>query len=137
LQRVLVDAAAAGLTRSAHDCAEGGLAVTIAESCFDSSLGVDVDVKGVSAPAAWRDVATLFGESASRAVVSVGPEHVDQVLAMAAAAKVPAARIGVAGGDRIRVSIDGVQVLDEPLASAESIWSTAIESYFERRRAVA
>ena len=137
LQRVLVEGAAAGLIRSAHDCAEGGLAVTIAESCFDSSHGVDVDVKGVEAHAAWRDVATLFGESASRAVVSVSPELVDRLLAMAAAVPLPAARIGVVGGDRIRVSIDGVRVLDEPLAAAELIWSTAIEEYFERRRAVA
>ena len=137
LQRVLVEGAAAGLIRSAHDCAEGGLAVTIAESCFDSSHGVDVDVKGVEAQAAWRDVATLFGESASRAVVSVSPELVDRLLAMAAAAHLPAARIGVVGGDRIRVSIDGVRVLDEPLAAAELIWSTAIEDCFERRRAVA
>jgi phosphoribosylformylglycinamidine synthase len=158
LQRVLIDGAAAGLIRSAHDCAEGGLAVTIAECCFDSlgdvstaarsakaeapgatsaAHGVDVDVSGVDAPAAWRDVATLFGESASRAVVSVSPEHVDRVLAMAAAAKVPAARIGVVGGERIRISVDGVRVLDEPLAAAESFWSTAIENYFERRQAVA
>ncbi len=134
---MLVEGAAAGIIRSAHDCAEGGLAVTIAESCFDSSHGVDVDLKGVAALAAWRDVMTLFGESASRAVVSVAPEHVDQVLAMAAAANLPAARIGVVGGDRIRVSIEGVRVLDEPLAVAERIWSTAIEDYFARRRAVA
>jgi phosphoribosylformylglycinamidine synthase len=137
VQRVLIEGAAAGIIRSAHDCAEGGLAVTIAESCFDSSHGVDVDVNGVGAPAAWRHVATLFGESASRAVVSVGPQHVDRLLAMAAAANLPAARIGVVGGDRIRISVEGVRVLDEPLTAAEQIWSTAIEDYFERRRAVA
>jgi len=137
LQQLLVDGAAAGIIRSAHDCAEGGLAVTLAECSFDSSQGVDVDVQGVGAPAAWRDVATLFGEAASRVVVSVSPEHVERVLAMAAAATVPAARIGVVGGDRIRVSVEGVRVLDEPLAAMEQIWSTAIEGYFERRLAVA
>ena len=137
LQQLLVDGAAAGIIRSAHDCAEGGLAVTLAECSFDSSQGVDVDVQGVGAPAGWRDVATLFGEAASRVVVSVSPEHVERVLAMAAAATVPAARIGVVGGDRIRVSVEGVRVLDEPLAAMEQIWSTAIEGYFERRLAVA
>jgi phosphoribosylformylglycinamidine synthase len=159
LQDVLVQGAATGIIRSAHDCAEGGLAVTLAECCFDSlgadlsavarsakaeapganaaSHGVDVDVPGVAAAPEWRDVATLFGESASRAVVSVSPEHVDRLLAMAAQVNLPAARLGVVGGDRIRVSVDGVRVLDEPLAAAELIWSTAIEEYFERRRAVA
>jgi phosphoribosylformylglycinamidine synthase len=137
LQRVLVDGAAAGVIRSAHDCAEGGFAVTLAECCFDSSLGVDVDVRGVDASAEWRNVATLFGESASRAVVSVSPEYVDRLLSMAAAVNLPAAAIGIVGGDRIRVSVEGVRVLDEPLAVAEQIWSTSIENYFERRRAVA
>jgi phosphoribosylformylglycinamidine synthase len=137
LQRVLVEGAAAGIIRSAHDCAEGGFAITLAESCFDSGLGVEVDLRSVAAISGWRDVATLFAESASRVVVSVSPEHVDRVLAMAAAVNLPAARIGVVGGDRIRVSIDGERVLDEPLAAAERIWSTAIEEYFERRRAVA
>jgi phosphoribosylformylglycinamidine synthase len=62
-------------------------------------------------------VATLFGESASRAVVSVSPEYVDRLLAMAAAVNLPAARIGVVGGDRIRVSVDGARIVDESLAS--------------------
>ena len=134
LQRVLVDGAAAGVIRSAHDCAEGGLAVTIAECCFDSSLGVDVDLAGVAtATAAWRNVATLFGESASRVVVSVSPDRVESLLSMAAAAKLPAAQIGIVGGDRIRISVGGERVLDEPLAATELIWSTALAEYFERR----
>ena len=137
LQRVLVEGAAAGLIRSAHDCAEGGLAVTLAECCFDSSCGVDVDVAAVAASAEWRDVATLFGESASRVVVSVSPERVGALLSMAAAAKLPAAQIGIVGGERIRIAVEGERVLDEPLAAAELVWSTALEEYFERRRAVA
>jgi phosphoribosylformylglycinamidine synthase len=137
LQRVLVDGAAAGLIQSAHDCAEGGLAVTLAESCFDSTFGVEVDMAPVGSPDEWRHIATLFGESASRVVVSVSPERVDQLLSMAAAANLPAARIGIVGGDRIRISVAGERVLDEPLAAAELIWSTSIENYFERRRAVA
>jgi phosphoribosylformylglycinamidine synthase len=138
VQRLLVDGAAAGIIRSAHDCAEGGLAVTLAESCFDSSFGVEVDLAPVASEAAqWRTMATLFGESASRVVVSVSPGRVGQLLSMAAAANVPAAQIGIVGGDRIRISVAGERVVDESLAAAERIWSTAIEEYFERRRAVA
>ncbi|HLG55809.1 MAG TPA: phosphoribosylformylglycinamidine synthase subunit PurL [Vicinamibacterales bacterium] len=138
LQRLLVDGAAAGLIRSAHDCAEGGLAVTVAESCFDSSLGVDVDVAGVASDAAkHRDIATLFGESASRVVMSVSAARAAELLSMAAAVDVPAIRIGVVGGDRIRIAIDGRRLLDESLVAAEQVWSMAIEGYFERRRAIA
>ena len=59
--------------RSAHDCSDGGLAVTLAECCFDSGgIGAEVSIDGVSV--AKDDVtnraAALFGESASRVVVS-------------------------------------------------------------------
>ena len=99
---------------------------------------VEADLAGIAGEITrYRDVSTLFGESASRAVVSVTPGRVDELLALAASAGVPAATIGIVGGDRIRVSVDGRRVLDEPRAAAEEIWSTAIEDYFERRRAIA
>jgi len=114
------------------------VAITIAECCFDTPFGVDVDLAGVAGESAvYRDVSTLFGESASRAAVSVSPGRVDELLALATAAGVPAATIGIVGGDRIRMSIDGRRLLDESRAAAEEIWSTAIDEYFERRRAIA
>jgi phosphoribosylformylglycinamidine synthase len=138
LQRVLVEGVAQRIVRSAHDCAEGGVAITIAECCFDTPFGVEVELAGVpGASGSYRDIATLFSESASRAVVSVAPGRVDELLALAARAGVPAAAIGIVGGDRIRMSVDGRRVIDEPRAAAEEIWSTAIEEYFERRRAIA
>jgi phosphoribosylformylglycinamidine synthase II len=137
LQRLLVEGVASGLMRSAHDCSEGGLAVTVAESCFDSGLGVDVAVGAVASTPGFGDIATLFGESASRVVVSVEAARVDELMRAAAAAGVPARRIGTVGGDRIRITIDGRVAIDEPLAEAERIWSTAIGDYFARTRAVA
>jgi phosphoribosylformylglycinamidine synthase len=138
LQRLLVAAAGGGLIRSAHDCAEGGLAVTLAECAFDTGLGFDADVPPVAATTpAFGDVATLFGESASRVIVSVRREQVDELLALAAREQVPAAVIGRVGGSRIRIAIDGRAAIDEPLADAERIWTTSIERYFEARHAVA
>jgi phosphoribosylformylglycinamidine synthase len=138
LQRVLVDGIEAGLIRSAHDCSEGGLAVTVAECCFGSGIGVAVDLPSVTADAdEFTGVATLFGESASRAVVSVTPEGVAPLLALAKAAGVPARHIGDVGGDRIRVAIDNRIALDELVQEAEQIWSTAFDQYFERARAIA
>src|SRR5688500_12931547 len=63
LQRVLVAGAAQRLFKSAHDCAEGGVAVTVAECCFSGTPGVEVDLTPVAAEAGFGDVATLFGES--------------------------------------------------------------------------
>jgi len=138
LQHVLVEGAARRLIRSAHDCAEAGLAVTLAECCFDVGLGIDVDVPGVETTSAgYQDIAMLFGESASRAVISVAPDRAADLLALAAAEGVTATMLGTVGGDRIRISIDGRRALDEPLAAAERIWSSAIGAYFERKRAIA
>jgi phosphoribosylformylglycinamidine synthase len=138
LQRLLVDGVAAGIIRSAHDCAEGGVAVTLAESCFDSSFGVDVDLPVVMPQAAdYRDVATLFGESASRVIVSVSPSQVADLMGRATAVGIPAAAIGRVGGNHIRVAVDGRRMLDEPLFDTEHLWATAIESWFERRLAIA
>src|SRR5688500_12257858 len=138
LQRVLVDGASTGLILSAHDCAEGGLAVTLAECCFDTMLGVEVTLAAVSsATPAFTDIATLFGESASRAVVSTAAERAPALLSLAAAAGVPAAQIGTVGGDRIRISVDGRGVIDEPLAEAERIWSSVLDDFFGRARAIA
>ena len=138
LQRLLVDGVSAGVIRSAHDCAEGGFAVALGECCFDTGLGVTVDLAGVAAAeSSFGDIATLFGESASRVVVSVAPAAAADLFARAAAGGVPATQIGVVGGNRIRVSIDGHHSLDEPLADAEAIWSNALDGYFERTRAIA
>jgi phosphoribosylformylglycinamidine synthase len=114
------------------------LAVTLAECCFDVGLGIEVDVARVATTSAgYEDVATLFSESASRAVVSVAADRVPELLALAAEEGVSATTLGTVGGDRIRISIDGRPVLEESLAAAEQIWATAIDGYFERRRAIA
>ena len=75
------------LIRSAHDIANGGLAVALAE-CSMEGVGchVDVDADGIDA------VALLFGESQARAIVSTS--QVDEVLLRAKRQGVPAARIG-------------------------------------------
>jgi phosphoribosylformylglycinamidine synthase len=136
LQGLLVEGIGTGVIRSAHDCADGGLAVTLAECCFDVGIGVEVDLQPVPAAAGWGDVATLFGESASRVVVSVSVERVDALVALAGAAGIRAEHIGATGGDRVRISVAGRPVIDEALADAERIWSTAIGGYLEARPAV-
>jgi phosphoribosylformylglycinamidine synthase len=123
LQTLIVTLIRDGAIESAHDCSEGGLAITLAECTFDSGgMGLSVDL-----PAAGDANATLFGESASRIVVSVTDQHREAVLATARAAGVPAAVIGTTGGDRIRLSVDGELVVDSAVSAAEHAWATAIE----------
>jgi phosphoribosylformylglycinamidine synthase II len=135
LLRLLVKGVSEGVIRSAHDCAEGGLAVTLAECCFDTGLGAvaDLPVLETAAPG-FHEISVLFGESASRVVVSVAASRVAELQALAEDAGVPANTVGRVGGDRIRVGVAGRSVLDEPLVEAERLWSRAIGNYFESQR---
>jgi phosphoribosylformylglycinamidine synthase len=136
LQTLLVTLADEGLVRSAHDCSDGGLAVTIAECCFDTAgMGAEISIDGVEAArdARMNVVAALFGESASRVVVSVVPDQLTAVLQRAAAAKVPARAIGQTGGNRLRMAVGGASVIDQSVDEAERMWSTAIDRHFAKR----
>jgi phosphoribosylformylglycinamidine synthase len=138
LQRMLVAGAASGVIRSAHDCAEGGLAVTVAEACFDSGLGAVIDVNSVSTSRPELEaIATLFSESASRVVVSVRADRVPELLSLASREGVPATRIGLVGGRAIRIAIDGMAVIDVSVAEAEHVWATAIEQRLDASPAIA
>lgn len=75
---------AQGWVRSAHDCAEGGLAVALAESCISGELGARITLP----ESAERLDLLLFGEVASQIIVSVAPPaqpewdaYLNQVLA--------------------------------------------------------
>ena len=134
LQQLVIRLIREGLVRSAHDCAEGGLAVTLAECAFDSGgIGVTADVSAAGPDGAFQVHATLFGESASRIVVTASPERRDAVLAAANAAGVPAVEVGRTGGDRIRIAVGGEAALDVAVAAAESAWATAIERMMAKR----
>src|SRR5439155_1518191 len=70
LHRVVLQAIEQGLLRSAHDCAEGGLAVALAESCLSATngpLGAEVVLSGHG----LREDSLLFGEPQSRIILSV------------------------------------------------------------------
>jgi phosphoribosylformylglycinamidine synthase len=100
VQKLLVDAAAEELLRSAHDCSHGGLAVALAEACLLGSSGFASESLQIEA----RRDAALFGETASRVVVSVSPDHLGTLEAMLERNEVPYARLGVTAGDRLLIA---------------------------------
>ena len=78
-----------GAVDGVHDCSDGGLAIALAEMAIAGECGAQVSLRTDLLPAlAW------FSESASRVVLSVTPERVDEVLARATGAGVPAVDIG-------------------------------------------
>lgn len=72
LQQTIKGLIKAGLLQSAHDCSEGGLFITLAESAMASGTGFSVETN-----TQMRKDAFLFGEAQSRVVVSVKPENVE------------------------------------------------------------
>ena len=96
LQRLLVEAARGDLLRSAHDCGDGGLGVALAESAIAGATGFAVTLPGDLPPHV-----ALFGESASRAVVTVAPDRGSELEDLAAGRRVPFARLGETGGPRM------------------------------------
>ena len=136
LQRLVVGLAEDRLIRSADDCSDGGIAVTLAECCFDSGgMGAEISIDSteISSDQHLNDAAALFGESASRIVVSVAADDVTRVLELAAAANVPARVIGQTGGNRLRMATGGRMTIDMATDDAERAWSTAIDSYFAKK----
>jgi phosphoribosylformylglycinamidine synthase len=124
LIRLVTESAAAGLLLSAHDCSDGGIAVTLSECCFDSG--------GIGFKGSLARETELFSESASRIVVSVAASKEQELLARAAAAGVPARRLGTTGGSRIAIDVNGGGAIDVAVADAEHIWNTALERHFKK-----
>ncbi len=109
LQLFLVSAARGELLRSAHDCSEGGLAVTLAEAAIGgpyatASLGATLDLAGYAEGLPLDGL--LFGEDGARAVVSCAPDAVAGLLTLAAERGVPAFRAGAVGAPDGRLELE-------------------------------
>jgi len=114
LNDFLVEAAKRRLLCSAHDCAEGGLAVALAESALAGGLGVELEFDLGLSPAA-----ALFGESQSRAVLSARAGQAEELAGLARGFGLPLIRLGRTGGAEFRLKVGGV-LLALPLA--EMAW---------------
>jgi phosphoribosylformylglycinamidine synthase subunit PurL len=117
----LVEGAEQGLIRSAHDIAEGGLAVALAEACFNprAILGAEVEL-GRAGSASAVD---FFGEGASTVVLSIGVNDVARVEKLFAGRGLEFAVIGkVTAGPRLKID----SAVDEDVAELQRIYEDAI-----------
>ena len=129
----LVALAANGALQSAHDVSDGGLAVTLAESCFAAtSVGARHAVPALGAAVHLNDHIpaeySLFSESGARCVVSVSPANLAAVLATARQYGVTASEIGRVTADAaFRIEIEGRAMIDSPVESLRDIWANSLE----------
>jgi len=99
----------AGLTDTAHDCSEGGLAVALAEMAIAGRQGLKVML---DAPEGTRPDALLFGEAHSRVIVAVPLGRETEAQAVLDSLEVPYTALGdsLPGGDRVAISVTGANV---------------------------
>ncbi|HYG67321.1 MAG TPA: AIR synthase related protein, partial [Anaeromyxobacteraceae bacterium] len=123
----------AGLVRSAHDVADGGLAVCLAESALYGRLGAEVTLRTPEGETPMRLDALLFGEAQSRIVLSVRPEAAEAAERLARHHAVAFTRVGGVGGDALRIAVDGTMVVNEPVAALAEAYETAIPAAMGER----
>jgi phosphoribosylformylglycinamidine synthase len=109
VQRVTRECVRERLVESAHDVSEGGLAVALAECCFERGIGLELEFE--------PDLERLFHEGPSRVVVST--RNSAAVMAKALEAGVEAVVIGRTGGSRL---------LEAEVAELKAIWRGGLES---------
>jgi phosphoribosylformylglycinamidine synthase len=122
VQNCVLDAIDEELLCSAHDVADGGLAIALAECCIggpEKPLGVRIESHEMI-----RGDALLFSESQSRVVVSLKEENLDRLRQIAARHNVPIQVIGGVGGSRFMLQ----PLLQLPVDEIKSIWATGLTS---------
>jgi phosphoribosylformylglycinamidine synthase len=137
----LVALAADSAVQSAHDISDGGMAVTLAESCFASVLaGLQTGVSPAAAPRAHLGAtikfsddpapaeATLFNEHGARVIVSVAPAKLAAVLDTARQYNLAACELGQVTHDgSFRIEVKGRAVIDSSVETLRDAWAHSLE----------
>ncbi len=119
------------LLKSAHDCSDGGLAVTIAESCFSSlnrvAVGAKIELNDKNIPAE----SLLFGETPSRIVVSFAAENAEEIKKISEEADCPFQIIGKVAGKDLKIKINESETIAVQITELERIWKRSLENQLE------
>ena len=117
----LLEASAEGIITSAHDLSEGGLAVSLAESCFtpNGTLGINIKLRDTI-----RKDALLFSESQARAIISLDDKNIGSIEQIAGKHGVPVEIIGSVTGTRFFIE----DMIDIPVTEALKAWSSGFEN---------
>jgi phosphoribosylformylglycinamidine synthase len=119
--------ARASLLAAAHDCAEGGLAVTLAESCvIGAGVGASVGAT-ITLTSDVRADLLLFGEAPSRIVIAYEPARSDEVAAIAKKHGAPLTVLGTSGGRSLTIKLGAKTAVDATVDSLATAYRTGFE----------
>ena len=122
LQKAVIEMIGAGLIESAHDCSEGGIAVTLAESGFANRVGVKVDLASQSLPPEF----VLFGEDASRIVVSCDQSQLSRIKQVAGKYGLSAEPIGETVSEQVEIKLDGRVVVSATVSELRDLYESSL-----------
>jgi phosphoribosylformylglycinamidine synthase len=121
---LLVELAKEHLIDSAHDCSDGGLAVALAEAGFDRGLGSKVNISSEeSTPYEFL----LFGEEASRVVISCDREQASRIQKLAVKYRISALLIGETVPEQLTITANGTAVVSARVSDLKEAWEHALE----------
>jgi phosphoribosylformylglycinamidine synthase II len=124
LQKAVIELVQLGLVDSTHDCADGGVAVALAEKALPRGVGARVNLASGGLFAEF----TLFGEDASRIVISCDQEQVRRIKDVAERHGVAGEVIGETIPDRLEISLDGKVVISAAVSELSQAYEDALES---------
>ncbi|MGA7424454.1 MAG: AIR synthase-related protein, partial [Candidatus Sulfotelmatobacter sp.] len=124
LQKVVIELIQQGLVESVHDCSDGGLAVALAEKTFARGVGARANVASHGLPAEFA----LFGEDASRIVLSCDPGNVARIQQIAEEYGIAADLLGETIPEQLEISLDGQVVVSASVSGLSAAYESALES---------
>ena len=124
LQITVIELIQQGLVDSVHDCSDGGLAVAVSEKTFAKGVGARVNVLSNGLPPEF----VLFGEDASRIVLSCDPEKVSRIQQIAGKHGIGADVIGETIPERLEIVLDGRVVSTAAVSDLSQAYESALES---------
>jgi phosphoribosylformylglycinamidine synthase len=113
-----------GLVESAHDCADGGIAVALAEKALPAGVGARVNLVSGGLFSEYA----LFGEDASRVLVSCDPGSMARIKGVAGKHGIAADVIGETVPDKLEISLDGKAVVSATVAELSAAYEGALEA---------
>ena len=126
----LVKLASERVISSAHDVSDGGLAVTLAESCFDTD-GLSADITISARASAEPAESALFGERGARVVVTTVAASLARINQIAAQYKVSVQPIGTVVRSEFRIQYNGSPVIQGSVESFQQPWSDSLQKAIE------
>ena len=124
LQKAVIDLIQLGLVESVHDCADGGLAVALAEKAFPRNVGARVNLPANGLFAEY----VLFGEDAGRILISCDPDKLSRIKEVAAKHGVSADVIGETTPQHLEISLDGKVVISASVKELSEAYETALQA---------